>query len=400
MIGRLMSSRQGSLVAGIVTCAVVAGSLLGPAAPLASQSSHKRAPHTVFEATTGNDSEMVNTLPITRHAGRKPHVVMSLRPSDLPRLEQGDELKLTAEVQTTNTCVDRTERCIGRQYGFSPFVSAKLLLAAGNGVTGGHRAMSLGHAKSVHCGQQRLNRNHHCVLTFQHARKRIHDPGALPCPPSRCFVNLVASAHNKRAQEGDVVVVGADRPDGSILQDKGRLNAVVTTPAASPPGRSSTKARIHRRLPVNRGGNWTSVYSARLSNVHRGDVLVAIAKQRTGISPVPYNVFLDTRIILTGRRSGNHANRLTRRISSLNGQLTEGNGFNCTHGRSAYRSPCKSIKAGLVKIRRDPIRHGHPVPVFVNLVCHTRPKLAAPRPGDHVDVLSHGHLEVAKYSGA
>jgi hypothetical protein len=393
-----MGPRQGFLIAGTAICALAAGSLDADELSASQRTAH-RAAAAVVAATTGNDSEMVRTLPITHRAGRKPHVVMSLRPSDLPRFEQGDVLKVSAEVQTTNTCVDRTARCIGHQYGYSPFVGAKLLLASGEGVTGGHRAVSLAHAKSVHCGQQRPNRNHHCVITFLNARKHVRDPSALPCPPSRCFVNLVASAHNKRAHSGDVVVVGADRPDGSILQDKGRLNAVVTTPEAAPPSRSDTSRRVHRRLPVNRGSNWTSVYSVKLSNVHQGDILVSTAKQRTGISPVPYNVFVDTRIILTGGRAANHTNRVTRRVSTLNGQLTEGNGFNCTHGHSAYRTPCKSLKAGLVEIRRDPMRHGHPVPVFVNLVCHTRPKLAAPRPGDHVNVLSHGHLQVNKYSG-
>jgi hypothetical protein len=37
--------------------------------------------------------------------------------------------------------------------------------------------------------------------------------------------------------------------------------------------------------------------------------------------------------------------------------------------------------------------------MFVNLVCHTRPKLAAPGSADQVDVLAHGVLKVRKYAG-
>ena len=82
-------------------------------------------------------------------------------------------------------------------------------------------------------------------------------------------------------------------------------------------------------MPVTRGDDWTSVYSVKLSNLQRGDILVAVAKQRTSISPVPYNVFVGTRIILTGRRVAARANRLGRRVSSLSGQFRS-NGFNCT----------------------------------------------------------------------
>jgi hypothetical protein len=391
--GRL--ARRGILAAGAASCAVASGSLLSPEEPRATGGGPAQ---TVFAETTGGNSELVEVLPITTRPASEPRVVMSLGPADLPPLEQGDTLKVLAEVQATNTCVDRSARCVGRPYEYSPFVSAKLVLAAGKGVTGGRGAVSVAQPKSVHCGQQRPHRNHHCVLTFQHARKRIRNPRALPCPPTRCFVNLVVSAHNPRAVPGNVIVIGADQPDGSILQDKGRLSAVVTKPGAPAPQRSRTAGRVHDRVPVTRGDDWTSIYSIKLSNLRPGDILVAVAKQRTGIAPVPYNVFVGTRIILTGRRSAGRTNGLSRRASSLKGQFTEGNGFNCTQGRSAYETPCTSRKAGMLQIRRTPRRGGRDVPLFVNLVCHTRPKLAAPQAGDHVNVLGQGSLEVMKYS--
>ena len=371
------------------------GSLLRPADPLASSGAQMR---TVFAETTGGDSELLDVLPITRRANRKPGVVMSLGPVDLPRLGRGHTLKAFAEVQTTNTCFNLSERCIGQHYEFSPFVTARLVLARRKSSTGGRHAVSLADPKSVHCSQGRPNRNHHCVLTFQHARKRIPDPQALPCPPRHCFVNLVVSAHNPRARAGDVIVIGADRPNGSIIQDKGRLSVVVTRPTATMPKHASTVRPVRRRIPVTLGDDWTSVYSIKLSNLNRGDVLVALAKQRTSIERVPYSVFVGTRIILTGRRVAPDTNRLSRRVSSLKGQFTEGNGFNCTHGQSAYSSPCTSRKAGLIVIRRTPRRRGSRVPLFVNVVCHTRPKLAPPHSGDHVVVLPHGGLTVNRYT--
>jgi hypothetical protein len=388
-------TRHGLLAAGAASCAVASGSLLWPDDPTAAGGAPAER---VFAATTGGNSELVELLPITPRPAREPRVVMTLGPSDLPPVERGDALKVYAEVQVTTTCVDRSERCVGRPYELSPFVSAKLVLAAGRGITGGRRAVSLAEPKAVHCAQQRPHRNHHCVLTFQHARKRIRKPGALPCAASRCFVNLVVSAHNPRAVPGNVLVIGADKPDGSIRQDKGRLSVVVTKPESPAPQRSRTGGRVHDRVPVTRGDDWTSVYSIKFSNLRPGDVLVAVAKQRTGIAPVPYNVFVGSRIILTGRRGAGRTNGLSRRVSSQNGQFTEGNGFNCTHGGSAYQTPCTSRKAGLLRIRRIPQRGGRRVPMFVNLVCHTRPKLAAPGSGDQVNVLAQGDLEVRKYS--
>ena len=56
---------------------------------------------------------------------------------------------------------------------------------------------------------------------------RAPDPGSLPCAAGDCFVNLVLDAHDRAARRGNRLIIGADRPDGSIAQDKGRLGAVV-----------------------------------------------------------------------------------------------------------------------------------------------------------------------------
>src|SRR4051794_36038441 len=93
--------RMAGIALGVCACLLLAG-----IAAAGARRAHE--PTTVFAGTTGNDSELVKTLPISRHSGGEKRVVMSLRPSDLPRFRQGDALKISSEFQTTNTCVDHT----------------------------------------------------------------------------------------------------------------------------------------------------------------------------------------------------------------------------------------------------------------------------------------------------
>lgn len=58
----------------------------------------------VLVRTSGSHSELIKTIPITRTAGARKSVVMSLNPRRLPDLEQGDKLKVTAEAQVTLDC--------------------------------------------------------------------------------------------------------------------------------------------------------------------------------------------------------------------------------------------------------------------------------------------------------
>jgi hypothetical protein len=359
-----------------------------------------RTPVKVIAATTGNDSELVTTLPIATRPWRRPRVAMSLTPADLPTLHEGDLIKASAELMVSTTCVDPGPRCIGRRYRFSPVAQAKLILADARSVTGGRGAVKLATPKSVRCSQRGPDRNHHCVLVFQNANRRILDPSDLPCPPTRCFINLVAEAHSSSARRGNVLVVGADKPDGYVNQDKGRLNAVVVRPGAAPPDRSRSRQRLRRKLPVLADGAHLPrvVYSLKLSHPHAGDVLVATVSQRTSIGGLPYSVLVSHRVILAASRVATSTSPLAMRVSSSRGQFGENNGFNCTQGPSAYRSPCLSTKAGLIRIRRAPSRNGHPVPLYVNLICYVLPKSARPGRHDSARVLAHGSLAVVRYA--
>lgn len=349
-------------------------------------------------ATTGNHSELVKTIPITSRAGAARRVVMSLGPKKLPRLRRGDVLKLSAEAQVTTTCVDASARCIGRQYGFTPAVTARVVLAARSRATGGAGALAVSGPQTARCHQPRPNRNHHCVLVFRNAAFRLGHPGRLPCRLARCHVNLVLDAHNPAARAGDLLVIGADRPDGSVEQDMGRLNAVVIPRGSDTHARRlRATRRIQTSLPegAERSGGWRVVYSLKLSGLERGDVIAAAARAVTGIGPLHYSAFVSSQLIVAGGRASTHP---FRRDVNLKGLVTEANGFNCTQGPSAYQTPCVTRKAGVARIRRHPVdRHGRPRPLYLNLIMRSFPKLARAAPGDAAAVLHGGFLAATVY---
>ena len=323
---------------------------------------------------------------------------MSLGPAKLPPLRRGDLLKLSAEVQVTTTCVDASARCIGRQYGFSPSVAAHLVLAADGRATGGRRATTVSGSQSVRCHQPRPNRNHHCVLVFRNAAVPLGARRPLPCRLGGCHVNLVVDAHSPAARAGELLIIGADRPDGSVEQDMGRLNAIVVPRGGDPHARRlRATRRIHASLPegAERSGGWRVVYSLKLSGLERGDVIAAAARAVTGIGPLRYSAFVSSQLIVAGGRSSTHP---FRRDVNLDGLVTEANGFNCTQGPSAYRSPCVTRKSGVARIRRHPVdRHGRPRPLYLNLIMRSFPKLARAVPGDAAAVLRDGFLAATIY---
>ena len=329
---------------------------------------------------------------------------MSLPLSRLPRLRRGDRLRVSAEVQVTTTCVVPGPRCIGRPYRFTPTVDAKLLLAPGRRRTGGRGTAQIGRRQSVSCHQPRPNRNHHCVLVPKGTR-RIARPRRLPCSPRDCHLNLVVNAQDGDARPGNVLVIGADRPDGSIDQDFGRLSALVAPKRPRPrPVHRDTRHRRHRSIPVSTSGSARRrvVYAVRMPRLKKGDVLRVKARQRTAIAQLPYNAYVGSEVILAGRPGATRPSRAAKRAApaALRGRITESNGFNCTQGPSAYRTPCLTRKAGLLEIVRDAVdRRGRPKPLFVNLVSHVSPKLVQAQAGDRARVRSSGQLEVTRFRG-
>ena len=352
----------------------------------------------VRAVTTGNHSELVKTIPITRRRGAKPKVAMSLEPGTLGPLATGEQLRLNGEVQVTLTCyAPGLERCIGHSYSYSPHVRTRLVLASSAKATSGPKATPLSTWGGLTCSAHRPNRNHHCVLVYPKITASIGPQANLPCRLARCFVNLVLEADHGGAGPHDRLIVGTDRPDGTVSQDLGRLNAIeIQTGADFSLARYRSARRRTRTLPIKEDGGRRVVYSVRIPALRRGDALAVQAHQVTDLSKVPYTAYVSDEMVLA--RSPHAVNPARPSLARLRGYITEANGFNCTQGPSQFQSPCTSVKAGAIEIRRTALdRRGQPRPLYVNLVSRSKPKHVSAAPGDVARVDAGGSLSVVRY---
>ncbi|TMK75015.1 MAG: hypothetical protein E6G49_02425 [Actinobacteria bacterium] len=397
--------RPAGAVAGCVVATIVAIAL-GPAAAASGGGSSparsapaKAAGRSVRFASSGDHSEIRKRLPIADHKWGKKRVALT---AQLPTLHKGDVLKATGEVQLSTTCIDfDAVRCIGRHYAFSPREDARIVLTARRGATGGDHVMAIAQARSLRCHQPLPNRNHHCVLVFPPSETKLRHPDRLPCPPADCRLNLVVEADHPRARDGQVVLIGADRPDGTVRQDKGRLSATVLHGRVDSK-RFRTATRRSHAVPIAPSGKAGRrvIYSQRINKLRKGDVIEASARHLITIASLRYPVFIGSDVVLArGPRAVSPAG-IPRQVASGNGDLTEQNGFNCTHAASAYQDPCRTRKSGAVRITRNVRRHGHSVPLWVNVVSAGAPKGAVPKHGDRMRVLPRGELVVRRYRAA
>lgn len=339
-------------------------------------------------ATTGSFSERIERLPITRDDGAKPRVAMSLGPSKLSRLRRGDRLELTAEVQVTLNCNEPEPRCIGAPYDYDPRLAVRLIMTDARGRA---RGMRLGPAQRTVC-RQRRPREHHCVVTITNAATRIDKLKRLPCPAGGCFVNLVLDAHNGSAQAGDELIVGGVKPDGSIPQDRGRINSVLFRPGgARYPGPRRTRSRLRGALPLDLKRH--VVYSQPVRRLAAGDQLAVEAAIHTSGAGLPYSVRTSAQLILATGRSEVRPGPLARRVGGM-GEISEANGFNCTRNRDS----CVSRKVGVLKARRSARVKGRFRRLFVNVVMVAGAKRVDAGGGDRYRVLRKGGLSVTRYA--
>ena len=377
------------------------------ATPVRGEQTHERvaaasADGTVRTATTGNDSELVKTIPISRRKGAKSRVVMSLDPDALGSLRDGDRLDATAEVEISvclkpNANHGSTRPCIGRTYGYDPTVSAELVLAPGPSATGGANTVSLGSEKLT-CAQGQPNRNHHCVLVIDHAGVTVGDASNLPCDPDTCHLNLLLNAHDSKAKAADELVVGADAGGKTVNGDKGRVNLIRYRPGDR--GQEQplvSEARRVTKLPIAPETAPTedrSIYSVELGDLRAGEQLVIDARMVAKIGQHPYNVFQSTGIVLSENPDSASREGWPERVGDLNGQIAEANGFNCTQGSSAHDDPCVARKVGVLEVTRD-----SPKTLYVNLVAGMAAQLYGDRHqnGDTAKIVDDGFLRVYRY---
>jgi hypothetical protein len=353
-------------------------------------------------ATTGNSSELIETVPIGKTPSEKPRVVMSLSPDKLEPIAAGDRLRASGEVQVSTTCVAAGPRCVGRGYQINPTITARIVLA--NSQDPAAPAVPLSQTTTKLCKQQRPNRNHHCTLAIPNLETPIGDPSSLPCPPTSCYVNLILTASNKKAKRGNVVVVGADEPDGSVKQDKGRLNVVQAHADVPAPSQSANAQVVTPDLPVTLPDREKRrvVYALPLPALRKGEVLAFDASFGISINALRYNSFIASRVILADSPTATESSGIAKPLIPFRGQATESNGFNCTLGPSGYANPCTVVKAGATRVSRDAIdpATGLPATLYLNVLVSAKPLLAErPDPSRHASVTPVGSgLVVDRYA--
>jgi hypothetical protein len=371
-------------------------------------------PYKALVSTSGDRSELTDHLDITSTPGftdpARPAVVMSL---PLSPVQANDRLKVSSELEVTTDCIDSAGHCshysdgvVGHPYDYNPVVDTQLVLASSPDATTGTPLTGL---LEQRCRQQLPYRHHHCVPVFPSTSFDVPADPADPQYPAclsqagGCYVNLVASAYNTHEcdtfpgcpQRGDRLIVGEDEPDGSIVDDKGRVNAVRLRPNASGgTGTPSTASPLTTSLPIgNDSIANTVVFSQRLDNLKKNEQLEVAANLDTDIGQdqdptapnyLPYNVLIRSSLILTGSPTSTKISALAKDVSTSQGQITESNGFNCTHhaptSESPWDSPCHTQKAGVIRMTADAKK------LYVNLVVGTQAKRATPQPGDAVGI--------------
>ena len=339
---------------------------------------HAADPPKAEIATSGNDSELLQKVPIAKKPGARDRVAMRLGPDQFKPIQIGDRLRASAEVQVSTTCVEQGPRCIGRSYDANPTISAKIVLSPSPEAVQPYLPLSA--TNSVRCKQRRPNRNHHCTIAIPNTETVVSDLSSLPCPPDACYVDLIVSATSKKSKKGDVVVLGADRPDRTVQQDKGRLNVVQARSKVPAPTVSSSAALVNTQLPLTEGKHEKRrvVYSVPIPAPRKGEILAFDASFAADISGLRFNTFIGSRVLMGLDPTATTSEGLAKTSIPLRGQASESNGFNCTLGPSGFANPCTTVKAGATRISRDVIDEttGLPATLYLNVVASAKPLLA------------------------
>jgi hypothetical protein len=339
----------------------------------------------VDAATSGPHSELRKTIPITRKRGAAPRIALSIGPGKLSGLRPRDRLELLSEVQLTVDCDKPSARCTGRPYDYDPRVRVTLEIARRATVGAPSRVLA---DRNLTCRQRLPHRQHHCPVAFD----RIVRVGEhLPCPPKRCFANVVVSASSPRARGDQRMIIGSNKPSGRIVQNKSRLSAIRLAPGArAQRERTSELRRRSQRLRPRR----KAVLSQKVEGLERGDVLSVTAALRSDVRHLGYNALVGAQLIVARGPHATEPSRLVRRAIWTEGEISPLNGTNCTPAQS----PCITRKAGAAKVRRDVVgRGGAPAPLFVNLVVRTKQKRVERERGARLR-FRRGRLEVRRYS--
>jgi len=347
--------------------------------------------------------DRVKTVPIGRSAWQYTRSIMSLSPKDVGTMTPGRRLEVSADAEVT-VCAKASgghsgTPCVGRTYGYDPYLKMKIVAGPSPGSTGGSNTLDLTATKSLTCSQHQPNRNRHCVLGIPWKGVTIPSQSRLPCAPSNCYVNLVLSADRSSARDGDVVVVGSSDDDKRIHQGRSQLSSILYA-GSDKPLRTYRRGSPYKRklevLPDDSNGHPQVAYSLPLGGLRKGDQLVVEGKSVTGIGSLPYNVTQRASLIFTNKPGSVKPNG---KIIETNPRLSADNGYGCTHGPSGHRNPCTIVKNGVISVKKSSKK-----PWYVNFIVSQEasdvaPKASKWRPSDRVKISGAGYLTARKYRG-
>lgn len=283
----------------------------------------------------------------------------------MPSLEPGDRLSVNAELQVTTDCLEQSPRCVGHVYHYAPRVSGTIALL--DAETG--ESSPIARSQRLRCLQRRPDRQHHCVLTFPSEMRTLVDPA--PCVPGHCSLVLEVSATNQHAHQGDRLVIGSNRPNGSISTGHARLGLIrIPRQAQVASEQTDTTDLRHRDLPL--ALQQRSVLSLRLPHLRAGEHLAVDGSFLSDVRRVRMNALVSSKLILAESPGDTRSRGLARRVAGT-GEISPSNGSNCTLGQS----PCATSKAGVVAVRQDAREQGERKSLYLNLVVRAKPKFNA-----------------------
>jgi hypothetical protein len=395
MRGGMLASRRQGLALLLVASAVT----------LLSAPATAGQPGSLHVDATGKNAELLKTIPIGRHRGAKPKAVLSLSPAKVGTLQSGDRLEASAE-QEVSVCLHHNSNdpgsgypCVGKDYAYSPKVEGQIVVGPNDDTTGPANAVAIGKPHTWKCSQQQPNRNHHCVLVIPKESLEIPNVNPLPCGPSACHVNLVLNAWNRNAKKGQQLVIGAN--DGtsksSVNGNRGKVSIMRFRPGTfeRPQPRVFTDRAV-RSIPIVRDGGDTDdkvIYSIPMHNLHAGDQFIVDAKAKVKIGGVPYNVFLRNEAFLATGPNETHAGG-TGNYTGKASEISPGNGFNCTQGKSDWSNPCPVRKPGVLHITKDPTQT-----FYINVLSGAEAKIVDEHyhHGDRAKISGDGQVKIWEF---
>ena len=138
-------------------------------------------------------------------------------------------------------------------------------------------------------------------------------------------------------------------------------------------------------------GRRTVVNSHRLDDLGEGEQLVIRASLKTSAAQLGYPARISTRLFLADDPAQTSPGGEAETVAAFRGVITESNGFNCL----PKQSHCTTRKVGVSYLREAPAG-----PLYVNLVAVSAAPFGGARPGDALEVLAGGGIEVVRYPAA